>query len=763
MDDTTNNFNGFRVFNNKIKKFENIKDFEINQIKTDLLNKLVEFEENKVNSKIHHLYSFYISEWNLTPKIDLLKAVYRKMLKMNPKEFLQFSSPSSFVILEGKMDLVKNNIIDYFRISIDYNCMRNLSFILLNCIHYLKRKKKSISNFLNKDYYNQFPDSIRSFFVELESVKSIKIIFFEEFIDALDLSNQCSCNNTKKHEKDCLKVSDMHSKTVSFSEKRNSSNNITLDTYYVNHNHVYFFFQFIKYLFPNLLEIDLIINMDHILDKHRHIDGMFIDSRAVYKKYETYFLSILLSTYFISKCENVQTLRLNVDDSLKLETLFLINSSILSSNLKSDLNWKNFTIFDNFYRNNNYFFLDLKFNCIDSLLFEKINNIIFQNIGVRSLKLTLFLDWDSSNFNKLKLKKLAKMNTINKEKAFFDKKRTLSKEFIQNLTSDAEFPTISKKHSNQIIYFNDSLLDEELYSLDWTKEFDNVFDSFIENLKVLFIIIESKTNIINHLTLNVNPPVKMLEQNSFVFALMGFIYNILKIVAKENSEISSLEINSENIPFDYKLLGLLDDKKNRIDLRKTTIENLNLNMKVISNLNFLKFIPESVICLKLSGLNFETFSLFVEKLNKNFNKLRNLVELTLNIILSTRNTDKLIQILKDFFKLNKPFNIETLNFTINYVLKDQDIRDILKIIENIDNKYNYHDRIKSYYLNFTTPLEDQLNKRIIKLDHKYESKIINLVSCIKRCSKTSKMYHHKSILKQISLLIFSYSKIVVLT
>ena len=105
----------------------------------------------------------------------------------------------------------------------------------------------------------------------------------------------------------------------------------------------------------------------------------------------------------------------------------------------------------------------------------------------------------------------------------------MSKEFIQNLTSDAEFPTISKKHSNQIIYFNDSLLDEELYSLDWTKEFDNVFDSFIENLKVLFIIIESKTNIINHLTLNVNPPVKMLEQNSFVFALMGFIYNILKI------------------------------------------------------------------------------------------------------------------------------------------------------------------------------------------------------------------------------------------
>ena len=51
MDNTTNNFNGFRLFNNKIKKFENIKDFEINQIKTDLLNKLVEFEENKVNSK----------------------------------------------------------------------------------------------------------------------------------------------------------------------------------------------------------------------------------------------------------------------------------------------------------------------------------------------------------------------------------------------------------------------------------------------------------------------------------------------------------------------------------------------------------------------------------------------------------------------------------------------------------------------------------------------------------------------------------------
>ena len=35
MDDTTNNFNGFRVFNNKIKKFENIKDFEINVPKID--------------------------------------------------------------------------------------------------------------------------------------------------------------------------------------------------------------------------------------------------------------------------------------------------------------------------------------------------------------------------------------------------------------------------------------------------------------------------------------------------------------------------------------------------------------------------------------------------------------------------------------------------------------------------------------------------------------------------------------------------------
>jgi hypothetical protein len=256
----------------------------------------------------------------------------------------------------------------------------------------------------------------------------------------------------------------------------------------------------------------------------------------------------------------------------------------------------------------------------------------------------------------------------------------------------------------------------------------------------------------------------MLDQINFLSAITVFLFNLFKLLGKENNEITGVEINSPYVPLNFQLLGITkDNKRGFIDLRRAKIENLSINTKFEHYFNMTRFMPESVICLKLNALSFDSLTGLINKLRKRFNNYKSLVELSLNIFLSNKDIDKMIGITQDFFKLNKPFNLELVAFTLKYVLKEQDVDEVLEIIKNSDNAYNYQDRVKQYHLQFVCGTRTTNQYYIFKLDEKLKNRMKSLCFFIKRHQKFCKLYKTKRILKNIGLFSCGYKKIVYLS
>jgi len=734
-------------------KIDKLKDEEISKVKLEMLNKLVECEENKLHSKIHPLFCHYFPEWILTSK-KLIKTIYKRILKTEPSIFLNFSNADSLSILAGKAEKIRNNIDEFVKINIDYDCIKNIVFVLLNCMHYLKWKKKSISSFLIKETLNTISKEISTIFMELESIKSIRILHFDNF-PSREPSLK-SINTFDENKKKYINISNDLNKSKSFNNliKSNSCKESFVKNEEMSSDFVYIFHLLLGFIFPNQLEIELNFNLDSILNKYRNADGLLKDHKKVCRKYEKYLVILLLTTYFISKNEKIQKLKLDVNESNLLETYYLIQScQQIKNDLKLEFKIKEFTFLDNFDRSTNFYGLELTFNCLDDILFNKLNNITFKNFGLRSLNITFFPK-ECNNFCQKQ-----GLNKIYKIKEAYNLMDNFCSDMHEENSNQSMsgFDFLNSKNKNKIFYFNNTILDEELQNEECEDVYDKIYDLFNSNLKTLFIVIESKINILRNLIITLNPPNNILDEMCYVSSFTVFIYNLLKLLGKENSEISQIEINSEIIPLNFQLVG--QNKKNLgIDLRKTKIENLIFNLKIENYFNITRFIPESIVCLKLSSLTYETLTVLVNKLKKKFNLYKNLIELSLNVYLSNKDLESLLNTTKEFFKLNKPKNIEILNFRMQYVLKNNHVDDILDIIHNKSNVHNYNDKIFNYDLKFSCNGRIDINKKFFKLDERNLSRILALVFCFNKSSKLIKLTESEKIKINVSLYLYSYTK-----
>ena len=737
---------------------------EENIFKLGFLNKLVENQESQKYSKLHFIYMKYFPEWSLNSK-KLITSLYKRMLKKYPEDFVDFSSKWDSV-LEEYILLLKNQIVNKEKIYADYDCMRNVALIILNCIHYIfYNKKLTIDNFLNREKFNYLHDVFLCFFSDFELIKSIYIQLFEQNLF-------CENSSEKLNKTEFLEKKD---RDISFSckselLKASIKGTIKSSKSTLNQDYVYIFYLFLGFVFPNHLEVELKISMSSILkEKKTKNMGKF------YRKYEIHFLVILLTTYFISKDEKIQRLKLNLCESLKLEMDFYLqyievleNTNSVNSIWVSD----EFIYMDNFFRNFNFYYLKAEINSLDPFIFERINIIAFKNIGIRSFNLKLFNnDYEYNDKSNLLTILNTKINsdTIRNSKI---KEIEITKDCLELspvkviLPKRKSFDTVAEffskvKNANTIpskFFSTNSISNPQLNDEEYDGILKELFSDFDKNLKNLYFIIQLKANDIKDLKIVINPPNSIRENREYLTTITGFIYNILKMIANNSHEISSLEIES-NVSLNYLLLGIMKDKEKRIDLRKSKVVNLVFNLKLDNYYNVLKFIPEKIVYLKLVDLSCESFICLVDKLGRKFVLFENLVELALNIVISNREVEKLIKNILEFFRLNKPKRLEILRFSIKYILKNNDIMKIISIIDNKNNSFQYKDKLKLYFLDFCLNSNNySLSRKMnfCRFDEKNRGKVEFLLFSLKKW----KIYDKVEILKRIIDFSYTYTKVV---
>jgi len=749
----------FLLYKNS-KKFEKFKTFEMSIEKIKLLNLQVELEEKKEYSVLHKIFLKFFPEWsNKSSSVNLLNDIYKRMLKSNPELFYTLTNNSNETL--DSYFLMISKFIEDHKFFINYQIMKRISSMILNCIHYIhKNKKITLNDFLKKDNFNHLPPVFVNFFDELENIKTLSINLFDNSEKHSKISS-VTLNNHGHHSSilSCVdiepnrfsKVSD-RSKTLYQRKSDLSINNDlfantldedkTSEREIYNSDLVYVFFLFLSFLFPNHLEVKLNLNMETILEKYRK-KGTCIDKTI--KKCEQNFIILLLVTYFISKDDNVQKMSCILNESLKYEMDIFLQTH--------DPNYKeNFVFIDNFFRNTNCYQLNLEFNSLDFHLFQKLNIILFKNLGLKSLHLILFPK--SNNLNYWKKKKLRMINLKDDDEEFEteDPFKQVNGN-IRKLSADS-IPARTRKSNSLYTKSKNSFIDDEFYNNGSNEELNSLFDQFNENMKNLFLILESKINILRDLKLVINPCIYISEQIDYSSCLITFIYNVLKLIENVFNEITSFEIVSEMIPLNYKILGIPSDKsKRKIDLRKSKILNLTFNVKLEGYLNITKFIPECVVFLDLVSLNSDIFITFIEKLKKKYKNYKSLIDLNMSVVLSNKDIERLINYTYQFFSMDKPVALESVSFSMKYVLKSNDILNILEIIQKS------RDKVRKYDLEFGGMYEE---KSFACIDLKYRNKMLVLLYAINSSESYQKLYGIKKITRNLLLFLFSFKKSIVL-
>ena len=568
---------GNYLFFRECKKFEFIRAENLKSDKLNLLTKMVANEENKTYSKLHSVYMKYFPEWNLLPN-KMIPEIYKRLLKKYPNEFINPSCVLASSSLENKLELIKRNVIKYEQILLDYDCIKNISIIILNCLHSIiksKNKKLCVNSFLQRENLNLLDRIFQEFFDEMETIKSINIQLF----DVISIPIPCNIHKSDnflltRHQTLSTSNSDIYKSTcISDGNRIVGFQNETVgkEKQKLEIDFVYVFFLFMEIIFPNHLEIELNLSMSSLLDKKKKKDGEYKNLKNLNKKFEAHFLTILLTTYFISKDKKIQKLDIKTQDSLKIEIDNFLNyvvSNCNGENGRTD-KFKEFTFLDNFYRTLSFNIFHSEINSLDSLLFERTNFIAMRNLGIRSFHTKLFpsdLSFFNDKLNLIKLHKtitnilLEKNLNVSRIKESEAYSRCKSKTTNVNNDSSIMIDKLLEKIPS-VVYFSNLNLDEELYGSESNEILSQLYPYFEDNIKDLFFIIESKVNILRDIKIIINPPKIVYEQKNYLSLLTVFIYNVLKIIENNSNEIISLEIESDKVLLDYLLLGILKNRE----------------------------------------------------------------------------------------------------------------------------------------------------------------------------------------------------------
>lgn len=696
----------------KVNKFINMKNERKSILLQNILSDLVNLES--AEPEIAKVEDFkYFKEINES-LCNLQKSGSNQNLSQNSisssnlNNFFLIKSLHQKIYKKNKFENLVVKIKNFSHIMLDYQCITSINYILSKLISdHTEKRTREFENFMTKFLSRDF---------EMINTKNSENLSFLNFLEEFE--------------------------TIKIAEINLSLNGISHEKS-INLDHIYFFFLFFDFLFPNLLDIQIDFNSAKInqyfyLNKNPYK----ITEKQVIKvarKYDKILFANYIISSLISKSEKIQNMTLKILDSYIIELNDNIINNICISN--GEFHFHNFIYMTNILNMNSLFHLNLEFNSLDSILFEKINILLIKNISLESLSINLFPEG---------------MLTTNLRKILLNENYV--KNQIKILHPECELIFDLLNLGNLYTEGNNYVINED-------KILNLLFRSFNENLKMLTIIIENKIKKLKYLKIIINPfnVKEMVDYDEYNCAIGSFMYNILKIFETQRSNIDMIEfqLDAGGFFFDFSLIDDIERQhinSTKLEFENNNSSNINLN-SILLNFELYNFFPleiflnEKLTNLSLGSLcldNLKNFTNFLESKLKNLkeNFLNSLthIEIKLKICKNFTNEKEIefITSIRDFIKVQKPLNLSTIDFKVKNIIKPEYMELILKDVKNKkddhkvkninifskahSDKFVKHSRSYDpfiyYWHNFNSRMENY--EKFEKFNYKYSISIFNI-------------------------------------
>ena len=379
-------------------------------------------------------------------------------------------------------------------------------------------------------------------------------------------------------------------------------------------------------------------------------------------KYNKVLDLIIITTYYIRILDKLHALNMKCPDVFSSE----IRECYNSINNTKEINFLNLLV-DVDHLN----ILDIEFNSLDFINFEKILGLINANSNLSSLKLIFF------SFDKF-----------------------YSSGGILKILSDINDPNLSMDLLNKNQNFENSVLNQFF------------LDKFQKNLEILSILLRNRHKSLNELSLLLNIPTLILNNDNYILSLIKFIINVFIFFCFDKNQIKIFKLIAPLINLDNRKTIFLNNL-----FGKVTPDNLNNVHTLILQFNFYKMnniinlLSANLTTLSIGNFDLDTFSSFVTKITSDeFLKESKLVNIK---IVLNENIIEYDGIFKDcFLKLLQKYPKNLLNFDIltNIKINCEQLHEIIVLI-----KKSY---VNKFIITFNEESESAI-KEIIKKDLTY--------------------------------------------
>ena len=386
----------------------------------------------------------------------------------------------------------------------------------------------------------------------------------------------------------------------------------------------------------------------------------------IIKNNENLLNLIVMMICSIGRLSNINGLDIIMNDSYNNE--FLTNLVNLY-NINENLIDVDFHILDLIYNKlKDLQQLNIEINSLDTLTFNKVQNIIFKNKNLKSLNISFFSS-DITYFRRALLK--------------------LYNQTVGGL--------------EKIIKYNDEKLEEIILV--------SLLPFFTENLSVLFSILK-KLESIENLGFNFDLPLVLLNQQNYKIPIIKFILNILFLIDETKCKINNLTIIAPSIIFDGRLLSCTKGIFSQIKINngENKLKELSLQLQFYYFIDIKNLISTKLIILNLGDLDLFTFKCLVKYLTSyNFSSKSKLEALTirLNNSLTYFTTELKLLFRKLFYtKISK---LSEINIYTNFVIKNK--INYLYLIDILKDNW-----VSDYTITFNSKSDEIIrkNKNLVK-------------------------------------------------
>ena len=379
-------------------------------------------------------------------------------------------------------------------------------------------------------------------------------------------------------------------------------------------------------------------------------------------KYNKVLDLIIITTYYIRILDKLHALNMKCPDVFSSE----IRECYNSINNTKEINFLNLLV-DVDHLN----ILDIEFNSLDFINFEKILGLINANSNLSSLKLIFF------SFDKF-----------------------YSSGGILKILSDINDPNLSMDLLNKNQNFENSVLNQFF------------LDKFQKNLEILSILLRNRHKSLNELSLLLNIPTLILNNDNYILSLIKFIINVFIFFCFDKNQIKIFKLIAPLINLDNRKTIFLNNL-----FGKVTPDNLNNVHTLILQFNFYKMnniinlLSANLTTLSIGNFDLDTFSSLVTKITSDeFLKESKLVNI--KIVLNENIIEYDDNIKNNFLKLLQKYPKNLLNFDIltNIKINCEQLHEIIVLI-----KKSY---VNKFIITFNEESESAI-KEIIKKDLTY--------------------------------------------